>query len=195
MRQIEELLAQVAPSGPLDLVGLSMGGIVVSEFIRRHRKQVRKLALIDPAGIGTSLPLAARVGVAPGVGEYIMRVAGTRQLHPSRRMLLHPERYPAFDSTYLPTIRFTGSRRAVLESLRRMPYNGYKVGFRELGALGKPVLLVWGRHDTGVPFSSSERVRELVHPTSFVAVEDAGHLSNYERPDVVNAALIDFLAK
>ncbi len=74
----------------------------MSEFTRRHPEQVRKLALIDPAGIGTSLPLAARVGVAPGVGEYIMRVAGTRQLLPSRRMLLHPDRYPAFDSTYLP---------------------------------------------------------------------------------------------
>jgi pimeloyl-ACP methyl ester carboxylesterase len=195
VKQLDELLAGVAPGGPVDLVGFSLGGIVVSEFTRRHPNRVRKVVLISPAGVGTDLPLAAKLAMAPGVGEYIMRVAGTRQLMPSRRNLRHPDRYPDFDATYLKTIRFQGSRRAVLESLRNMPFNEYEPGYRALGTLGKPILLVWGQHDSVVPFSSSERVRELVRPTRFVAIDDAGHLSNYERPDIVNAALVDFLAR
>ncbi|HEU4566153.1 MAG TPA: alpha/beta fold hydrolase [Gemmatimonadaceae bacterium] len=193
VRQLEELLAHVARGAPVDLVGLSLGGMIVAEFAQRHPDRVRKVALIDPAGVGTRLPLAARIAVAPGVGEYVMRVAGTRQLTPSRRNVLHPERHARLDSVYLRTIRFRGSRRAVLESIRTLPMAAYDSGYHRLGALGKPTLLVWGRHDAVVPFSNSERVRELVRPSRFVVVEDAGHLSNYERPDEVNAALVAFL--
>lgn len=52
-----------------------------------------------------------------------------------------------------------------------------------------------GAYDSVVPFSSGERVRELIRFTRFVTVEDAGYLSNYERLDIVNAALVDSLAK
>jgi pimeloyl-ACP methyl ester carboxylesterase len=194
VNQLDELLAQVAPDQAVDLVGFSLGGIVVSEFAKRHSAQVRKVVLIAPAGVATDLPLAAKLAMAPGVGEYIMRVLGTRQLQPSRRNLHQPDRHPDFDATYLSTIRYEGSRRAVLESLRNMPFNGYEMGYRDLGALGKPILLVWGRHDTVVPFSGSDRVRELLRPVNFVDVERAGHLSHYERPEVVNAALLEFLA-
>jgi pimeloyl-ACP methyl ester carboxylesterase len=195
MTQLEELLALIAPGRPVDLVGFSLGGIVVSEFTRRHPDRVRKVVLISPAGVGTELPLAAKLAMAPGVGEYIMRVAGTRQLTPSRRNLRHPDQYPDFDAAYLKTIRFQGSRRAVLETLRNMPLNEYEPGYRALGTVGKPILLLWGEHDRVVPFSTSERVREAVRPTRFVAIEDAGHLSNYEHPNIVNTALVDFLAK
>lgn len=191
--QLEELLARVAPGRPVDLVGFSLGGILVTEFTRRHPGQVRRVVLLAPAGVGTELPLVAKVVRAPGVGEYVMRVAGSRQLLPSRRMMFRPDRQPGFDSTYLQTIRFRGSRRAVLESLRHMPLDAYEDGYRELGALGKPVLVVSGRHDAVVPFAGSERVGELVRSVALVAVEDAGHLAQYERPDVVNAALLDFL--
>lgn len=193
VRQLEELVAHVAPDAPVDLVGLSMGGIVVSEFARRHPERVRRVALIGPAGIGTALPLAARLSTAPGVGEYLMRIAGTRQLRPTRRNVLHPERHARLDSAYRETIRFRGSRRAVLRSLRHMPLASYAAGFDALGALGKPVLLVWGRHDAVVPFPNAERVKERVRASRLVVVEDAGHIPNWERPEVVNAALVDFL--
>jgi pimeloyl-ACP methyl ester carboxylesterase len=195
VKQLDELLARIAPGRPVDLVGFSLGGIVVSEFTRRHPDRVRKVVLISPAGVGTELPLAAKLAMVPGVGEYIMRVAGTRQLTPSRRNLRHPDQYPDFDAAYLKTIRFQGSRRAVLETLRNMPLNDYEPGYRALGTLGKPILLLWGQHDGVVPFSTSDRMREAVRPTRFVAIEDAGHLSNYERPNIVNTALVDFLAK
>ena len=191
--QLAELVAQVAPGRPVDLVGFSLGGIVGAEYARRHPERVRRLALVGPAGVGTALPLAARLGAMPGVGEYVMHVAGTRQLRPSGRNLLHPERHAALDSAYLPTIRFPGSRRAVLETVRHVPMSDYAAGYRELGALGKPILLVWGRHDAVVPVANAERVRTLVRATRLVVVEDAGHAAHYERPEVVNAALREFL--
>jgi pimeloyl-ACP methyl ester carboxylesterase len=123
-----------------------------------------------------------------------MRLVGTRHLRPTRRDFAHPERYPDFDAAYFETIRFEGSRRAVLETLRDVPFNAYEDGFRRLGDLGKPLALIWGRQDAVVPFSSSARVRELVRPATFIAVDDAGHMVSYEHPGIVNAALIAFFS-
>lgn len=192
VRQLDELLAHLALEGPVDLAGFSLGGNIVAEFTRRHPDRVRRLALLAPGGVA-DLPLIARVAAWPGVGEYVMRVMGARQLRPSRRMLRRPERHPELDDRYLASIRFRGSRQAVLDTLRRVPYTGYADNFRELGDLGKPILLVWGRHDAVVPFTASDRVRELVRPARFVIAEEAGHLASYEQPETVNAALAGFL--
>jgi pimeloyl-ACP methyl ester carboxylesterase len=191
--QLDGIVSRLAPDASVDLVGYSMGGIVVAEFARRHPERVRKLVLIAPAGVGTALPPLARLVTLPGAGEYLMHVVGERQLKPSRRNVLHPELHGGLDSAYLTTVRYRGSRRAVLGSLRRMPFTDYSDGYRALGALGKPVMLVWGRHDQVVPFTNAEAVRDLVRAERLVVIEGAGHLSSYEQPAEVNAALIEFL--
>lgn len=193
VRQLGELVDSLSPAGQLNLIGASIGGMVISEFARRRPERIASLTFVDPSGVGTELPLAARLALAPGLGEYIMRVIGSRQLRPSRRMLAHPERFPHADSIYLSTLSIRGSRQAVLSTLRSVPFNGYEPGFLAIRALGKPVLLIWGADDLVVPFAVSDSVRKLLRPTRFVAVDDAGHFPNYEAPDVVNAALLEFL--
>ena len=190
--QLEELVAHLAPAGTVYLAGFSLGGMVVTEFTLRHPERVGRVALLAPSGVGTDLPLSAKLAKAPLLGEYLTRVIGTRELRPSRRDVARPERHPELDDAYLRTVRFEGSRRAVLETIRNVPFTGFGERFRRLGDLGKPVLLIWGRQDAVVPFESSARVRELVRPSMFLAVDDAGHMALYEQPQAVNAALRTF---
>lgn len=190
--QLADLIAHVAPAGAVDLAGFSLGGMVVTEFALQHPDRAGRVALLAPAGVGTDLPLTAKLAKAPVLGEYLTRVIGTRELRPSRRDVARPDRYPDLDEAYLRTIRFEGSRRAVLETIRNVPFTGFEDRFRRFGELGKPVLLIWGREDAVVPFAHSARVRGLVRPASFVAVDDAGHMALYEQPDAVNAALVAF---
>lgn len=193
--QLADLVAHLAPAGVVDLAGFSLGGMIVTEFALRHPDRVGRVALLAPAGVGTDLPLTARLAKAPVLGEYLTRVIGTRELRPSRRDVARPERHPGLDAAYLRTVRFKGSRRAVLETLRNVPFNGYDDRFRRFGDLGKPVLLLWGRQDAVVPFVNSARVGELVRAASFIEVDDAGHMALYEQPDAVNAAMIAFFRR
>lgn len=193
--QLTELLDKLAPGARVDLVGMSMGGIIVSEFTRRHPERVRRLALVDPAGAGTGAPMMSKVSLLPGLGEYVMRVGGTLKLLPGRRYLLHPERFPDLDPRYRRTLRFEGTRRAVLQSLRHMPLDDAEAGYRELGKLGKPTLLVWGREDKVMPFPNSAKVREWVRASDFIAVDDAAHLPQMEHPELVGPALAAFLKR
>jgi pimeloyl-ACP methyl ester carboxylesterase len=193
--QLTELLAKLLPGEKqVDVIGLSMGGLVAAEFTRRHPERVRKLVLMDAAGLDLSAPTAAKLGQLPGVGEYVLRVAGSRQLLPSRRSLRHPERHPDLDSRFLPTLRFQGTRRAILQSLRNMPLDRY-TGYADLGKLGKPTFIIWGRDDAVIPFASGARMRELTGAVDFLAVDDAGHLPHLEHPEVVNPAVLAFLSR
>src|SRR5690606_32157751 len=114
---------------------------------------------------------------------------------PSRNLVHAPALHADLDADYLRSIRFDGSRAAILDSLRRLPFDRYGDRYRELRRFGIPVLLVWGRHDRLVPVAGAERLRRLVGSRHLVIVDDAGHLPNYEQPETVNAALLEFLGQ
>jgi len=55
------------------------------------------------------------------------------------------------------------------------------------------VLLIWGQEDRMVPFETSEQVLAAMPQAEFHPIDDAGHIPHYEKPDVVNPLLIEFL--
>jgi pimeloyl-ACP methyl ester carboxylesterase len=67
---------------------------------------------------------------------------------------------------------------------------------KELKMMGdkkNDVLLIWGEKDPLTPISLSKKYRQEIPHIKFIKVSNAGHLSNYERPDTVNTILIDYL--
>ena len=63
-----------------------------------------------------------------------------------------------------------------------------------LGSIAVPTLVVTGEEDK---LTGPDEGRELaagIPGARFLLVEQAGHLVNLERPDVVNEALLDFVA-
>ncbi|MBD1843543.1 alpha/beta fold hydrolase [Cyanobacteria bacterium FACHB-63] len=58
-----------------------------------------------------------------------------------------------------------------------------------------PLLVIWGEADPWTPIAGSKVYQSLVetHPVEFVAIPDTGHCPHDERPEVVNAAMIQWL--
>ena len=66
-----------------------------------------------------------------------------------------------------------------------------------LKSLSIPVAGIFGEKDaTAGPFMSDrqELFAELQHSSGFHLIDGAGHWAQYERPDMVNPLLLDFLA-
>ena len=66
----------------------------------------------------------------------------------------------------------------------------------EYGAVGKlklPALLIWGREDKTVSAADIQQIEELIPGIEYHTIEEAGHIPQYERPEVVNPLLINFL--
>jgi len=74
-RALLELLDHLQLAAPFGLVGLSMGGLIASEFTARHPERVDRLFLFVPAGLDTrgGNGFAARLITVPGFGDWIWR--------------------------------------------------------------------------------------------------------------------------
>lgn len=192
--QLEHLLDALSIDGPVALVGSSMGAAIAAGYARARPERVRRVALIGPAGFPLEATPVAKLARAPLAGEYLMRAFGGRQLlaH-NRKYLYRPETAPELHAAVREQASYRGLGRAILATMRHFPLEDMSAGYEALGRSGKPLLLVWGRHDQTFAFSHSEPARALMPGATFVAVDDAAHLPQYERPDVVNPALLRFL--
>ncbi len=192
-RQIVDLLdALHVPV--VDIAGVSMGGPIAATFANRHPDRARRVLLLDPGWLsGAHLPFGLRT---PVLGEYNMAVSLAPGMPSSQwKDFLYPERYPHYLDAYHEQMRYHGFRRAILQTLRNYVSQDSTGEYARLGRSGKPVLLVWGKHDKDVPFEVSDKVRAAIPQAEFLPVEDAAHIPHYEHPELVNPVMIEFLRR
>lgn len=195
-RQLLELIAAAGIKPPVTLAGVSMGGAISVEFAARHPELVRALILVDPAGFPLDLPLAVRAMKLPGVGEYLMKVAGLSAIRSGMASNFHdPALLAEFSRKFEPQLAFDGYLPSQLSTLRHMNLQNLQPSYEAVGRSGKPVLLVFGRQDAVIPYAHAAMIAAAVPQAALLTVDPAGHVPNYERPDVVNPAMLEFLAR
>jgi pimeloyl-ACP methyl ester carboxylesterase len=180
-------LIEALALGPAHVAGLSWGGTVVQELYRHRPDLVATLIFIDTyAGWKGSLP----------EGEIRTRMAGVD------RMLGTPAE--EFDPTF-PGL-FAGDPPAELvplleeitaavrpASLRTQLSVMAEADQRDLlPSIGVPTLLVWGELDARSPLNVARQFERAIPNSRLVVIPGAGHLSNLERPELVNEAVRDF---
>ena len=180
-------LIEALALGPAHVAGLSWGGTVVQELYRHHPEHVATLILIDTyAGWKGSLPEE----------EVRARVEGARQ------MLAAPAE--AFDPT-LPGL-FAGDPPAefvpLLEEIAAdVRPDSFRTQLRVmveadqrdlLPHIAAPTLLIWGELDARSPLGVARQFEQAIADTTLVVIPGAGHVSQLEQPDLVNAAVREF---
>lgn len=195
VRQLSDLLDALRLTHPVNLIGLSMGGPITATFTARFPDRVKSLTLIDPAGARpVSLTLLVKVLKLPGVADAIFRLVGSERLIRSvAKDFFDPKLVEHFTARYRVQMQFTGFRRALLSTVRNGMLESFIDSYCAVGRLDKPVLLVWGRDDHTVPFAHSADLRTAMPQAEFHAIEQCGHIPHYEKPDVFNPALLNFL--
>jgi pimeloyl-ACP methyl ester carboxylesterase len=191
VEQLRELLDALAIGEPVDLVGLSMGGPVIASFTSSYPERVAHLVFVDPF-VG---PVDAGVLTVPGLGNYLAVIFVARTL-PKRLAgdFYDPEKVPDWEGRFREQMRYRGFRRALLRSLREFMAEDFSGLYAEVGRLGKPTLVVWGRHDRTVPFALSQQVASSL-AARLLVVEEAAHTPHLERPEVFEPELVSFLRR
>jgi len=194
-RQMLQLLDSLGWTGPVDIVGLSMGGPVTAEFTGRHPERVRSLTLVDPAmGSRDAPPLMFRL---PLVGQPLWQGFAVPPMAAGQLSdFVEPAKWPDWPDRYRVQMQYHGFGRALLSTLTEgaagAPLDSV---YARVGALGKPTLLIWGTQDSTVPIKYADSVRKDIPQAQYAPIERAGHLPHMERTDVVNPLLISFLRK
>jgi pimeloyl-ACP methyl ester carboxylesterase len=194
LEQLEELLDALGIQ-QADLIGLSMGGLIAASFCLDQPGRVGRLVLIGPSGARPiSLGPLYRLAALPGLGDALFRIAGDEHMFRAiAQDFFDPEQVRLFRARYRTQMEFRGFRRAILSTVRNGMLGSFEEAYRRLGQLQKKVLVIWGENDKTVPFEHSRRSREFLPDAQFMPVNRAGHIPHWERPDIINPRLIEFL--
>jgi pimeloyl-ACP methyl ester carboxylesterase len=195
VNQLADLLQALRLIQPIDLLGLSMGGPIAAAFTRLHPERVARLILIDPAG---ARPITAsrllKAAAMPLVGEALFGLAGGGYLMRSVASdLFDKQLVEQFQQRYRVQMQYKGFRRAILSTIRNNMLESFLDVYREVGNLNKPVLMLWGRHDTTVPLQHSDELRNAIPQAEFHIIENCSHIPHFEQPEKTNARLLTFL--
>lgn len=171
-------------------VGLSMGGYVSMAFYRNYPDSVLAMVLADtratadtPEARERRLKSAARAeteGAHAIADDMVPLLLGSTTLE-SRPSIV--ERVRAMIEANSP-VGIAGAQRGMAER---------RDSTSLLSAMNFPVLVVVGSEDTVTPVSEAETLRNAIGGARLRIIDGAGHLSNIERPEEFNTALIEFI--
>jgi len=193
------LLFERLGTGPVTLVGNSMGGFISAEVTVSEPTAVKKLALVSAAGVSHSRAYRAPAETA----GRMARAAAPLMLRHRERALRRPGlRHRIFRNLfYKPNqlrpeliweITHYGLESAGLVAAIRA-LSGYDILHR-LDDVEIPTLIVWGQNDYVVPPDDAFEYDRRISHAELVIFERCGHLPQAERPVRFNRLLDRFLA-
>ena len=170
--------------------GLSMGGYVALAFFRKYSERVRALVLADTRPqADTDEGRRAREETAQRALKDGMEPIADAMLP---KLLSSSTRESRPDIVERVRAMVLGTRPAgAAAALRGMALRRDQTDLLPL--INAPTLIVVGSEDAITPPSDAEAMHEKIEGSRLLRIEGAGHVSNVERPEEFNRALVDFL--
>lgn len=172
------------------LAGLSMGGYVAMEIMRRAPERVERLALLDT----TARPDLPEQSRRRRDAVEVARSGGFDKIMPTMLpLLVHPDRLddPTVAGVAKEMARAVGAEAFVRQQAAIMA----RMDSREsLAAIRCPTLVLCGADDAITPPDRHDEMAALIAGARRVTIPHCGHLSTLERPEAVTAALRQWLA-
>ncbi len=185
----EELLANTPAR--FTLIGLSLGGYVAFEIIRRQLQRLERLVLMDTRAAADDP--ARRAGRHADIAK--VKEGGIEALIPELpARWLHPSHAQRADLTKLmdEMARSIGARGQFNQQAAMLARPD---SYDDLVRVKVPTLVMCGRNDPVTPVPDHEAMAAKIPGARLEIIEDCGHLSTIERPEAVNRVLIDWLRK
>jgi pimeloyl-ACP methyl ester carboxylesterase len=176
-------------SGPFALAGISMGGYVAFEVLRRAPERVSRVALLDTSARADTPEQTARRRGLIELAQKGRFLGVTPRLLPQ---LLHPDHVRDRDiaNTIVQMARSIG-REGFLSQQRAIM--GRPDSRPDLANIRCPTLVLGGRQDAVTPPEVMEEIAAGIPGAKLVLLERCGHLSPLEQPEAVTAAMAEWL--
>ena len=187
---LAQMLEQLGISEPIVLCGLSMGGYVAWQFVRKYPDKLRGLVLCDTRAVADSTDgVAHRLRLAQMVLEKGAAVVASAML-PNLFAAQTPQTQPSVVES-LRRVILNSSPRAIAAALRGMAERPDVRSW--LPQINVPSLLIVGVEDKISTVSEMREIAAALPNSTLVEIADAGHRAPLENPTAVNQALLTFL--
>ena len=171
------------------LAGLSMGGYIAQTIIRQAPGRVEKLALLDTSARPETPEQTARRKPQIALAE-----SGRFGEVPALQFPVFVHRNRRGDEALRQRVRLMADETGAQAFLRQQHAIIDRADARPLlPSIKCPTLVLVGDGDELTPPSLAQELAAGIPGSRLVVVPDCGHLSTMERPDAVNAALVQWL--
>lgn len=174
------------------VAGLSMGGYIAFEMARRAMERLCGLVLVDTRetadteegarGRFKAIETVRSEGLGPIVEGMLPKMLTEKSLSEDALM---GERARRIMESATPA----GAMAALAAMAARQDSSEL------LARIEVPTLIVVGREDAITPLADAERMRAAIPGAEIAIIDDAAHLSNFEKADVFNDAVSEFLGR
>jgi len=183
------------------LVGNSMGGGLAIGMALTHSKRVTNLVLIDglPPRVMEKLTsptirraLETRLPVwLVSLGNQLF---GGMMIESILKEIVHDPSLltPAVIDRSNRNRQRPGMIKPLMAVRENLPRWESDFALR-IGTLTQPTLVIWGERDRVFPIAVGAALHRSIKGSRFVPIPDAGHIPQWEQPDLVNQSLIEFL--
>ena len=181
-----ELLAHAPPR--FTLIGLSLGGYLAFEIVRRQPERIERLVLLDTRAVADTETL--RQGRLADIAK--VQANGIDALIPELpERWTHPANRARVTDLMASMARSIGERGQFNQQQAMLARPDSQADLRTVRV---PTLIACGREDMATPLAEHERMRDCVPDARQEVFERCGHLSTIERPDLVTSLLSRWLA-
>lgn len=189
-QDVEELLSELGIQQKIVLLGLSMGGYIAFEFIRKYQERLCALALVGTQPVADSEQArAARFETA----EFVCRegtAALARRLIPRFLGKTTLENKPQVAEALSELIQYN-TPQAIAKACHGLATRRDSTPL--LASIQVPTLIVAGAEDALIMPVQAETMNRSIPNSKLIVVEQCGHLINLEQPQRLQNAVSPFL--
>ena len=181
--QIFELLTYLDIKNPINLVGLSMGGRVISQFAAVYPDLIKRLIYIGPSGFdvfkGTGYD---DFDVTEEEVQAFIDADFSTRAESQLADFVRPGRFASWVGRFRPLLQAKGFGKALFSTIKNE--RSMEQENRIIGRLQFPVTFFWGELDTGIPLKNSKsQIEEWIPRAQLWVIPDSGHIPYMEQEE------------
>ena len=177
------------------LVGNSLGGHIAWATAVLHPDRVERLVLVDSSGYpleSTSVPIGFRLARTPVLKDLMNNVLPRFVVRSSVENVFGDPSLVTDElvDRYFELSSRAGNRQALGKRMEQFDSTAFS---DRIGEIQQPTLVMWGKQDRLIPFSSAARFMTDIENATLMAWGHLGHVPHEEAPSETVRALQDFL--
>jgi len=175
--------------------GNSMGGGVSAWLAMNRPERLTHLVLIDAAGYPMETPglvsLAQKQWLKPIIkpfyGKFIVGM-GLKQVYYDDSKVT-----PEWIELYGRPFKTANGKDVPFWVFEKLGEEDWEAQSVKIPTIKIPTLIIWGENDTWIPLEHAHMFNRDIEGSKLVIIPECGHVPEEEKPDVVVAAILEFL--
>ncbi|MBW4453014.1 MAG: alpha/beta hydrolase [Nostoc indistinguendum CM1-VF10] len=176
---------------PVILVGASMGGATAIDLALTYPEVVKKLVLIDSAGLAGGSPLTKLM--FPPLDYLATRFLSNLKVRDRvSRIGYKNQSLASVDALYCGALhlQMPSWNQALITFTKSGGYSAFR--FKKVSQIRQQTLILWGDSDKILGTRDAMRFKRAITHSKLVWIPDCGHLPHLEQPQITAQHILDF---